>query len=176
MKDLFRIFAEQNRAADQAVVHILDAQSPSDREQNRGSYYKSLSGLLRHIVGAEMFFASLFKEPLAHNEAASKVIAVLTGIAVPRGDLTQDQWKEMTASLTTADNAFVDLINALSDADFRVLVALNWFKGNPAAVPVSFLLQSLILHNTHHRGQISQIFDELNIDNDYSGISPVVLK
>jgi uncharacterized damage-inducible protein DinB len=33
------------------------------------------------------------------------------------------------------------------------------------------MLYNLTAHGTHHRGQISQILDELKIDNDYSGIN-----
>jgi uncharacterized damage-inducible protein DinB len=33
------------------------------------------------------------------------------------------------------------------------------------------MLHNLGAHGTHHRGQISQILDELKIDNDYSGIN-----
>jgi uncharacterized damage-inducible protein DinB len=33
------------------------------------------------------------------------------------------------------------------------------------------MLHNLSAHGTHHRGQISQILDELKIDNDYSGLN-----
>jgi uncharacterized damage-inducible protein DinB len=33
------------------------------------------------------------------------------------------------------------------------------------------MLQQIVVHGTHHRGQISQILDSLKIDNDYSGIN-----
>jgi uncharacterized damage-inducible protein DinB len=33
------------------------------------------------------------------------------------------------------------------------------------------MLLQLTAHNTHHRGQVSQILDELKIDNDYSAIN-----
>jgi uncharacterized damage-inducible protein DinB len=50
-------------------------------------------------------------------------------------------------------------------------VKLDWYKGKPATVPLSVMLQQLVTHNLHHRGQISQILDSLKIDNDYSGIN-----
>ncbi|MDR2808413.1 MAG: damage-inducible protein DinB [Spirochaetaceae bacterium] len=174
MKEIFRIFAEQNKAANTVIIHILDAQSQETREQDRGSYYKSLSGLLHHVLGAELFFAGLFKEALVHNPQASKAIAILTGITPPT-EATPDQWKHCAASLAQADDAFISLINALCPDDFQVPVKMKLFGGNPDTVPLSFLLQNLVLHNTHHRGQISQILDELKIDNNYSGISPEVL-
>ena len=176
MKELFRIFLEQNKDANQAVINILDKQPQEVLEEYRGSYYKSLGGLLRHILGAQVFFASLFKEALAQNAAASKSVALLTSIKVFNEELTKEQWKQCKASLAEADNALIALISELSENDFNAPVKINWFGGNPDSVPLSFLLQSLVLHNAHHRGQISQILDELKIDNDYSGISPAILQ
>jgi uncharacterized damage-inducible protein DinB len=33
------------------------------------------------------------------------------------------------------------------------------------------MLEQHVAHNTHHRGQISQILDSLKIENDFSGIN-----
>jgi len=62
------------------------------------------------------------------------------------------------------------MTEALSEADLKLPVKLDWYGGNPDSVPLSFLLSQLLVHNTHHRGQISQVLDELKIDNDFSGI------
>jgi uncharacterized damage-inducible protein DinB len=37
------------------------------------------------------------------------------------------------------------------------------------------MFSQLIAHGTHHRGQISQVLDELGIDNNYSGINVAFL-
>jgi uncharacterized damage-inducible protein DinB len=51
---------------------------------------------------------------------------------------------------------------------------MTWFSG--AQVPLSSVLQAVAAHNTHHRGQVSQILDSLKIDNDWSGIDAAFLK
>jgi uncharacterized damage-inducible protein DinB len=40
---------------------------------------------------------------------------------------------------------------------------------------LSFMISQLVVHGTHHRGQISQILDELKIDSDFSGINAAFL-
>jgi uncharacterized damage-inducible protein DinB len=62
------------------------------------------------------------------------------------------------------------MAQVLTEQDFSRPIKLDWYGGNPESVPLSFMLSQLVLHNTHHRGQISQILDALKIDNDYSGI------
>ncbi|MDR1867572.1 MAG: damage-inducible protein DinB [Treponema sp.] len=163
------IFAKQGRAANQTVVDILAKLSVEEREKERGSYYHSLSGLVVHIVSALKFFQTLFKEPLASHEKASAALNILENLSIPQETGTAEQWKQLGEAILVADNALVTLIESLSDEDLKR--AVPWFKGNPATVPLSYLVESLLLHGTHHRGQISQILDELKIDNDYSGIS-----
>ena len=62
MKKLLVIFAKQNEEADKAFVSILDKMGNDEREKNRKSYYGSLSGLGRHILGGTFFFLGKFKD------------------------------------------------------------------------------------------------------------------
>jgi uncharacterized damage-inducible protein DinB len=172
----FVIFAKHNAEANGSIVKILEKLSNEEREKGRGSYYESLSGLARHILGGVCFFGSMFTKPLAGNAAASKALAGLAAIPrPPEGALTEAQWKDVVAAIDTADKAYVALTEALKAEDLDAPVELNWYGGNPASVPLAFMLQQLVAHNIHHRGQISQILDELKIDNDYSGINVAFL-
>jgi uncharacterized damage-inducible protein DinB len=170
------IFAKQNAEANGKLIAILEKLSNDEREKERGSYYGSLSGLVRHILGGTCFFGSLFAKTLAGNAAASKALAGLAAIPRPPEDvLTGDQWKDVVAAIDTADKALVALTEALQDSDLEAPVELNWYGGNPPSVPLAFMLQQLVSHGIHHRGQASQILDELKIDNDYSGINVTFL-
>ncbi|MDR1904540.1 MAG: DUF664 domain-containing protein [Treponema sp.] len=175
MKDEFLIFAKYNQEANKAVLSILDKLSNEEREEDRGSYYGSLSGLIRHAAGGTGFFLSMFKAPLQANADAQKAIALVEGLSPPKDKLTEEQWKSLYKLFETADKAFVDFVSSLSEADLKAPIPINWYGGNPAEVPLSFMLQNLIVHGTHHRGQISQILDSLKIDNDYSGINAAFL-
>lgn len=170
MKDIFLMDAKYNGEADKTVFALLDKLSNEDREKERGSYYGSLSGLVRHILGGTSFFLGMFKAALPGNAAALKALAPLEGLSAPEGRLTEAQWKSLGAAFETADDAMVNFIAALSEEDFKAPVKINWYGGNPGAVPLYFMLRQLTAHGTHHRGQVSQILDELKIDNDYSGI------
>jgi uncharacterized damage-inducible protein DinB len=158
-------------------VSILDKLSNDEREKDRGSYYGSLSALARHTLDVVPFFLNMFRDTVAGNAGAVKAIASLDGLAaIPEKDpLTEVQWKQLKANFQVADEAYVQFITALNDADLQAPVKIGWYGGNPASVPLSFMLSQFIAHNTHHRGQISQILDELKIDNDYSGIDVAFL-
>jgi uncharacterized damage-inducible protein DinB len=171
MKELFVTFAQYSEDADKAVTGILDKMTNADREKSRKSYYGSLSGLYRHLLGGTVFFLGMFKDAVPHNSAAQKALAHLGKIEMLQGKLTEDQWKKAAAGMKAADKACLAFVSSLSEEDLKAPVAVSWYKGKPPAVPLYFMLQQLTAHGTHHRGQISQILDSLKIDNDYSGIN-----
>jgi uncharacterized damage-inducible protein DinB len=176
MKELFVINAQYNREANKAILSILNGFSNAEREQDRGSYYKSLSGLVTHILGGNVFLLGMFQDAAAHNDAALKALAALKTVIVPEGPLSDAQWKQLGADIETVDTAYIDFTKALTDTDLRAPVKIDWYGSNPDSVPAFFLLNQLAAHGTHHRGQISQILDALKIDNDYSGVSVTFLK
>jgi len=166
------IYAKYNQEGNKIILDLLDKMSNDDREKNRDSFYGSLSGLFRHIVGGTQFFLGIYKTALSSNAAALKAISAIENLPrQPEGSLSEAQWKELKSAASAVDAAYVGMVEALSESDLSLPVKIEWYGGNPASVPLSFMLSQLVVHNTHHRGQISQIFDSLKIDNDYSGIN-----
>ena len=166
------MYAKYNQAGNKAIFSLLDKMSNDDREKDRGSFYGSLSSLLRHIAGGTMFFLGLYKTALSGNAAAVKAISAIETIPkLPEGALSEAQWKELESIINAIDAAYIAVTEALNESDLALPVQVKWYGGNPDTVPLSFMLSQLVVHNTHHRGQISQILDSLKIDNDYSGIN-----
>ncbi|MCL2478118.1 MAG: damage-inducible protein DinB [Treponema sp.] len=172
MKELFVTFAKASEESDKAFMAILNKMSNEDREKNRKSYYGSLSGLARHTAGGTFYFLSLFKDAAAKNPEALAAIETAAKVKMPEGKkLDEAGWKKFASAVKALDKAFINFIEALNEKEFSNPVKLGWYKGNPDAVPLYFMLQQLTAHGYHHRGQISQILDSLKIDNDYSGIN-----
>jgi uncharacterized damage-inducible protein DinB len=167
---MFGMYARYNREANNKILALLEGLSCEEREKDRGSYYGSLSGLVRHILGGTVFFQGMFKGALGNNAAAQRALEPPGAINIPKDVLTEAQWKLLAEAVQTADEAFVNLTGALSEEDLKAPVKIDWYGGNPPSVPLSFMIHQFITHGIHHRGQISQILDELKIDNDYSGI------
>jgi len=169
MKDTL-IYAKYNQAGNKAIFDILSKISNEEREIDRSSYYGSLSGLLRHVLGGTKFFLGMYKGALGEG-AALKALSALDSVPSPaEGKLSESQWKELGNALEAVDSIYINMAQALTEAELSRPVKIDWYGGNPASVPLSFMLSQLLVHNTHHRGQISQILDSLKIENDYSGI------
>jgi len=171
MKKFFITFAKYDQEANKTVAGILEKLSNEDREKDRKSYYKSLSELFRHNTGCTVYFLSMLKEAVPNNSNAQKALQPLAKFKELNGKLNEDQWKQAVAQSKIIDKALVDFISALEEEDYEAPVKLDWYKGRPPAAPLWFMLEQQTAHNTHHRGQISQILDSLKIEHNFSGIN-----
>lgn len=172
MKNSILMFVRDSKKTNEHMIAILDSLSPGEREKKRGSYYGSLSGLARHIFGGNIFFLGMFREYFPDK---IKDFAPDNNLMDHTSTLGDNDWLILKASLAQTDQMLIDFVGGLNEKDLEKALALNWYGGNPAEVPLHFLLNQLIAHGIHHRGQVSQILDEQNIDNDYSGIDVAFL-
>jgi uncharacterized damage-inducible protein DinB len=170
------MYAKYNQAGNKAVMELLGKIGHDEREKDRRSFYKSLSGLFRHILDGTRFFLGMYKTALGGNAAALRALSAIETLPkYPEGDLNETQWKEVESAAAAIDAAYIAMAESLNESDFKLPVKVDWYGGNPASVPLLFMLSQLVVHNTHHRGQISQILDSLTIANDYSGIDVGIL-
>ncbi|MDR3163428.1 MAG: DinB family protein [Helicobacteraceae bacterium] len=170
MREVFLGFARQNGEANRTLLRILETLSEEELNRSRG-YYGSLLGSLRHILGAEHFFLSLFRQTLAKNGDAQRILNFLDDARQPDG-LTLSELKEPFAR---ADDALIVLLEELNNEDLKTPVKTEWYGGNPDIVPLFFMLQQLTSHGIHHRGQISQVLDDLKVENNYSALNVAFL-
>lgn len=167
MKKLFLMHALYTQQANAKVLELLDQLKLEERNADRKSYYKSLSGLAQHNIGSILFFHGMMRPALPGNKALSSTAQ----LQMPEGDtLDASQWAQLKEVARQADQATVELVEGLSEEDLHKQLPIDWYGGNPASVPVHYILHIATMHGVHHRGQISQILDEMGIDNDFSGI------
>jgi uncharacterized damage-inducible protein DinB len=167
MKKLLLMHALYTQQANKKVFDLLDAITPEERNKDRKSYFKSLTGLALHNIGSILFFHGLMRPVLPENKALDGTV----DLRMPDGEnLDAGGWTQLKEVARQADQATVDFVKSLSEDDLHKQLPIEWFGGNPATVPVHYLLNIAVVHGVHHRGQISQILDTMGIDNDFSGI------
>lgn len=172
-QDIFIMYGKYIKQTNGIVYELLSGLSNDEREKDRQNFYGSLSGLFRHILGGTLYFHELMRISLAGKTRAEEKLSATKGLAFPpEGPLLQGQWEELGASLALGDDTTVEFCISLGDEDLLLPVSLDWYGGNPAEVPLHFFMNQLVIHTIHHQGQISQILDEMGIDNDFSGLDP----
>jgi uncharacterized damage-inducible protein DinB len=169
MKKLLLMYAQHLEKTNAAALGLVGKLKEAERERDRGSYYKGLSGLLKHILGGTLLFQNLFKSALGADSKAFKALASVKA-GVPEKRLDDQTFKAIAGSFAVADAATVKFVRALEEAELALKVKIPWYGGKPGSVPLFFLFNQLVMHTVHHQGQISQILDELKVEHDFSGI------
>ncbi len=167
MKQSLLMYARHAQKANNTVMGLIDALSPAVREEARKGYFGNLGTLFRHIVGGNAYMHGLIR---ASVPASEKQLPVLAGFKELDKTYTDAQWTAVKKFCAEADQATVDLVSSLGENDFSLPVKLDWYDGKPESVPLHFILSQMTMHGTHHRGQVSQILDELGVEHDFSGI------
>ena len=169
MKEYLLHLLKYNRGANAEVVKALTAMSEAERKADRGAFAKSLHGLLSHIAGGELFLqAQLRAAPvpaaaLKHAYADRKLVF---------GEENFPDFEDLSKAIAAFDDTNVAFAEALDDAAFETKCSVMTPKGK-LEVNIAWVVIQIITHGVHHRGQISQVLDELGIANDWSGIKPV---
>jgi uncharacterized damage-inducible protein DinB len=116
MKEIFVIFAKYNADANSKMLKILNGMSDTDRDADRGSYYKSINGLVKHITSCTAMFVGKLSTVLAGNSRANDAASAVSGItkdAVEKAD-----WKSLSELCKTADTALIEFSESLEEGDF----------------------------------------------------------
>ncbi|GMO46342.1 MAG: hypothetical protein Ta2G_01470 [Termitinemataceae bacterium] len=165
MKKTFIMYVKHIQHKDKKVTELLDKLSNEQREKDCGSYYKSLSGIYRHVGGCAAVFLNFLKAALSEGSEA-KTVASPAVEQESKEALSEAQWKSFKTFIENVDAAFLDFVTKLTDAELNTQV--KWFSGD--MVSLEYALHAYIMHQAHHLGQIAQALDELKVDNDFSGI------
>jgi uncharacterized damage-inducible protein DinB len=169
MKKLMVMYAQYMEKTNAVILGLGAALTEAERERDRGSYYKSLSGLVRHILNASVYFHGLFAAALGPDSKTAKALKAVK-VTIPEKKVDDAAWKILAESFATVDAALLKFIKALDESEYAVKVKVPFYAGKPAAVPLFFLFNQLVMHTVHHQGQISQILDELKVQHDFTSI------
>ena len=166
MKDQLLLLSKYNCFTDNEVIKLLNQMDDIERLKDRKSFVASLHGLLDHIFEATLYFQKQIKNSFFSLDCLNhKFISFETVYK----KINLINFKELSEAITIIDNAFIDFLTAVTEEELNKLIPVISFDGVDNQF-VWFILIQCFTHETHHRGEISQILDEMGIENDYSGI------
>ena len=164
----FSYLARYNRGANETLVRHLAALPASEISKPRGSYFGSIQGVLDHIVMCDINWLRRFRILFPSDEALNR-----PRLAPPGSDWTKFEFPlfdEYGRERAVVDAIFVDWIAAADTSRFGEVLAYSDSHGRPQRYFLREALDHVFNHQTHHRGQVSQILDEMGILHDYSNL------
>lgn len=169
MKEILILMAEYNKTANLKLYDILEKEGSSFLTKETGSYFDTLLGLLNHILVSDLGWLTAYRDSNLE----------LPALKSPVLDLTHPGWKknlydnltELKSHREACDRLLVDFINDTPAEIFEGTIEVaRRGKSKSRTFPFGKLVMHLLNHQTHHRGAISQILDQNEIDNDFSNV------
>jgi uncharacterized damage-inducible protein DinB len=162
MKQLLHLYAKYNNDVNRKIEEIFNQLSIEELVTDRGGYFKSLLGTYRHLIAASRYLHGhwyrMFELSAFRSVEESKDI-----------DLKTISFNDAKGLLLKFDTVFQEFVD--SGAEFSSeSKELRFRSGDGVMLSAEQTLLQFILHQTHHRGQISQMLDELSIEHDFGSI------
>ncbi len=130
-------------------------------------YYKSINEILNHILEVDISWLNDLKGYFPQSPLTNNLI-----IDIPEGEFSRLFLSKtpFIEARNKIDNIIIDLCNYFSSMDYYKEIGFIGMHNTKNKKLVWEILFHIFNHQTHHRGQISQILDENKITNDFSNI------
>ena len=166
LKQSFQNLARYNERANQEMYEILSTLTDKARKKDVGSWFGSIDGILNHIIICDINWLKRYR-------ALSPESPVLTDARLDPPGLS---WKhDLHADFDGLgnDRIVVDERIRAWFAEFPMSRYNESFQyhdsvGNLRHATAGTAFEFFFLHQTHHRGQISQILDNIGLPNNFA--------
>jgi uncharacterized damage-inducible protein DinB len=164
----FAQLARYNRFVNQALIESLSRLSPAALAEPRGSYFRSIQGILDHVITCDINWLRRFRELFPEDEPLHRPRLAPPGHAWT--SLAFPDFAEFRRERALVDGLFVDWIAMADTSRFGEVLAYRDSHDQPLRFYCRDALDHVFNHQTHHRGQVSQILDELKLEHDWSNL------
>lgn len=174
MQEIIRLLGEYNRSANTKLYRLLDSADPPVITAESGSYFSGILGLLNHILLSDLGWFRAFRD-------GSLKLPMLKS---PVLDFEHPGWRnnlhanfsDLRSHRESMDELIIALAVQTPESLFLDDIRIKDYSGRERIYPFGKVLMHVFNHQTHHRGAVSQILDENNIENDYSNLHELLLQ
>ncbi|HUX13944.1 MAG TPA: DinB family protein [Spirochaetia bacterium] len=172
LKDHFILLARYNGAVNGKMYDILGELSDEKRKKETGAYFRSIHGILNHLIVSDLTW--LRRYHAWHTDSV-----VLDDERVDHANLAwgrdmYEQFAELRTGRKEVDNILSAWIAELPETRYEEILRYTNTAGEARQYIVWQTIDHLFNHQTHHRGQISEILDEMEVEHDYSNILTIL--
>jgi len=130
--------------------------------QDRGAFFQSVLGTLNHILVADILW---LKRYATHPKNFSS-LAYVRNLEQPSA-LDKILFSDLESLKTERDRLdllIIDFTKELNEPDFDSVLDYTDTEGNSHQNQLGMLIQHLFNHQTHHRGQVTTLLNQIGID------------
>jgi uncharacterized damage-inducible protein DinB len=167
MREIVQYYARCNQKINSDMLGIIAGKVKDPMQQPlQGYFFKTLGQLLEHIYIADSIWLKAFTTVDSYGIDVEKEM----GPTPNYGDKVFKNFEDYRTARGKLDTLIVEYMNKVEDDFFtKVVVRVNK-RGEKMEKETWKAVVHFFNHQTHHRGQISNILDGMNIENDYSNM------
>ena len=149
--EYFQTMSRYNRWMNEKLYRVCDAMPDKLRREDKGAWFKSVHGTLNHILLCDLLWLGRF----THRPFAATSLDQ---------ELYHD-WDEMKAERAKTDDAIDAWLASISDAQLQAPLTFTAISSpQERTMPLWVLMAHLFNHQTHHRGQLTTLMEQLGYD------------
>lgn len=165
-KDSYLHRAEYNNQANKSMFEILSQLTGKARRRDCGSYFGSIWGILDHLVKAEYIWLNRFETLMPQAEIfKDKDIAPENLSWYEKLCSSFDELKQSSAFIS---GKLVEWFQEYPEEGYGKSFQYQDSSGEKRDALAGKAFDYLLVHQLHHRGQISQILDEIGLPNNFA--------
>lgn len=171
MKPHFELMANYNAVMNQKTCNAIASLSEDILWQDNKAFFGSILGTLNHLMVGDLIWLSRFNHLncVDNNNVIGngfKALESLANFPLPTA-LTQTLHRtkgDFIRNRQALDQIIIQLINETVESDYPKTLTYTNTKDNVFTKSFSMLLQHFFNHQTHHRGQVTTLLNQIDID------------
>jgi len=168
----YLLLANYNRRMNRQVYESIEFLQPEILIEDRSAFFKSILGTLNHILVGDLIWLTRF------SSFSTRYLSLHKLSEFPRPNGLSDMLYSDLASLKQVrelvDLSIIEwLSHEVKSDDFENTLVYSNTAGVVSERNLGALVSHLFNHQTHHRGQLSTILNQLDID---VGITDILIE
>lgn len=165
MKAHFELMANYNAVMNQKISDAISSAHEELLWADNKAFFGSILGTLNHLMVGDLIWLRRFNN---HSNYSNGFNTLQSLVKFPTPTtLTQilyDNKADFIHHREVLDNIIIQFFKALPEANYEATLTYTNTKGSAHCKPFSMLLQHFFNHQTHHRGQVTTLLSQMNID------------
>lgn len=145
----YKRFSAYNAWANARLYDAATALTDFERKRDIRGYFQSLHGTLNHLLAADRIW---LRRLTGEGEAPAKLNEILYA-----------DFNALREAREAEDRRLSTFVAGLAKADLTQIVEYENTRGEPKALALNLILTHLFNHQTHHRGQATQMLRQLGV-------------
>lgn len=164
MLENYQFLAVYNKVINEKIYTACEKISDDYRKKDCGAFFESIHNSLNHLVLADKIWLNRFSKQNVNFSSLTEEILEIKGGFTSLNDVLFDDFEELKIHRFKMDLAIENWSKELTEEFLASTMHYNNIKGVKREHATWKALSHFFNHQTHHRGQVTTLLSQFNID------------